>query len=40
MEVAHIRTANGALDNDIFSQFNHVTAHIGLLEEQLHQFKQ
>jgi hypothetical protein len=32
MEVAHIRAANGALENDILSQLNNVTAHIGFLE--------
>jgi hypothetical protein len=36
MEVAHIRTANGALENDILSQLNNVTAHIRNLEDQLH----
>jgi hypothetical protein len=40
MEVAHIRAANGALENDILSQLNNVTAHIRNLEQQLTQLKQ
>jgi hypothetical protein len=40
MEVAHIRAANGALENDILSQLDNVTAHIRNLEEQLTQLQQ
>jgi hypothetical protein len=35
MEVAPIRAANGALENDILSQLNNVTSHIRNLETQL-----
>jgi hypothetical protein len=31
MEVVHLRTANGALENDVLSQLNNVTAHIVIL---------
>jgi hypothetical protein len=40
MEVAHIRAANGALENDVLSQLNNVTAHIRNLEQQLTQLQQ
>jgi hypothetical protein len=40
MEVAHIRTANGALENDILSQRNNVITHIHNLESQLQAFQQ
>jgi hypothetical protein len=40
MEAAHIRTENGALENDILSQLNNVTAHIRNLEHQLEQLQQ
>ena len=40
MEVAHIRAANGALENDVLSQLNNVTAHIRNLEQQLNQLQQ
>jgi hypothetical protein len=40
IEVAHLRTANGALENDIRSQLNNVTAHIRNLERQLEELQQ
>jgi hypothetical protein len=40
MEVAHIRATNGALENDILSQLNNVTAYIRNLEQQLTQLQQ
>jgi hypothetical protein len=40
MEVAHIRAANGALENDMLSHLNNVTTHIRNLEEQLNQLQQ
>jgi hypothetical protein len=39
-EIDHIRTANGALENDILPQLNNATAHIHNLEAQLHQLQQ
>jgi hypothetical protein len=40
MEVAHIRAANSALENDILSQLNNVTAYISNFEPQLEQLQQ
>jgi uncharacterized membrane protein YccC len=40
MEVVHLRAANGALENDILSQLNNVTANIRNLERQLEQLQQ
>jgi regulator of replication initiation timing len=40
MEVAHLRTANGALENDILSQLINVTTHIRNLEQELEQLQQ
>jgi hypothetical protein len=40
MEVVHLRTANGALENDVLSQLNNVPAHIRNLEHQLEQLQQ
>jgi hypothetical protein len=40
IKLAHISTANGALENDILTQLNNVATHINYLENQLQNLKQ
>jgi hypothetical protein len=35
IEIAHIKTGNSAIENDILAQINNITAHINHLESQL-----
>jgi translation initiation factor 6 (eIF-6) len=40
LEIAHIRTVNRALENDILTQLNNVTAYVNHLESQLKPLQQ